>query len=319
MRLSARRSGARPAWWATCRGFLMFNVTQLHPESRFPTLRTAHDSELNTYWCRMHSDLGSRPGRACFKTALIGDILSYQQRLGEQIKRCADPGLNRDIAHVVLASDADVFNLGGDLELFCQAIRRGDRQTLLDYAHQCVRGVHAFHDGLGTNAHTIALVQGDALGGGFEAALSCHTIVAEEGALMGLPEVLFDLFPGMGAYSFLCKRIAPHQAEKLMLEGNLYKSEELHRMGLVDVLVPRGDGEQAVHELIRKHRKIPHARMAMHRVRAFSQPVTLAEMMAITEIWVETALELGEKALRTMERLVRAQYRRGSKQGTAMA
>ena len=179
--------------------------------------------------------------------------------------------------------------------------------------------MHAFHNGLGAGAHTIALVQGDALGGGFEVALSCHTIVAEEGSSMGLPEVLFDLFPGMGAYSFLCKRIAPHQAEKLMLEGNVYRSEELHAMGLVDVLVPRGEGVAAVNEIIRRNSRIPHARAAMHRVRAMSQPVTLEEMMAITEVWVDTALQLGEKALRTMERLVRAQYRRGAESDIAIA
>jgi DSF synthase len=173
-----------------------------------------------------------------------------------------------------------------------------------------VRGVHAFHVGLDAGAHTIALVQGDALGGGFEAALSCHTIVAESGVGMGLPEVLFDLFPGMGAYSFLCKRIPPHQAELLMLEGNVYSSDELHRMGLVDILVPKGEGVRAVEELIRSNRRIPHARAAMHRVRSMSQPVSLREMMDITEVWVDTALRLGDKSLRTMERLVRAQSRR---------
>jgi DSF synthase len=170
--------------------------------------------------------------------------------------------------------------------------------------------VHAFHDGLGADAHSIALVQGDALGGGFEAALSCHTIVAEEDALMGLPEVLFDLFPGMGAYSFLCKRIPPHQAEKLMLEGNVYTSQEMHKMGLVDVLVPKGEGVQAVEDVIRANRRIPHARAAMHQVRSFAQSVSLEEMMRITEIWVDTALQLGDKSLRTMDRLVRAQTRR---------
>ena len=97
--------------------------------------------------------------------------------------------------------------------------------------------MHAFHVGPRcAGAHSIALVQGDALGGGFEAALSCHTIVAEEGVQMGLPEVLFDLFPGMGAYSFLCKRIAPRMAEKLMLEGSVYTSEEL---------LPHGAGRRA--------------------------------------------------------------------------
>ena len=142
------------------------------------------------------------------------------------------------------------------------------------------------------------------------AALACQTIVAEEGVGMGLPEVLFDLFPGMGAYSFLCKRIAPHQAEKLMLEGNVYSSDELYRMGLVDVLAPKGQGVQAVEEVIRNHRRIPNARAAMHRVRSMAQPVTLEEMLSITEVWVDTALALGDKSLRMMERIVRAQEKR---------
>ena len=285
-------------------------VQQLHVVSRYNTIRTAEDANGDVFFCNMHSDLAKRPGRACFRTILVDEILNYQQALADRLRLDQQHKGDQHIKHVVLASDSDVFNLGGDLELFCELIRKGDRIGLLNYARQCVRGVHAFHAGLGVGAHTIALVQGDALGGGFEAALSCHTIVAEEGVQMGLPEVLFDLFPGMGAYSFLCKRIAPHHAEKIMLEGNVYSSDELFKIGLVDVLVPRGEGMRAVEKVIRNNQRIPHARAAMHRVRSMTQPITLEEMMSITEVWVDTALRLGEKSLRTMERLVRAQYRR---------
>ena len=274
------------------------------------TLRSVEDPDRGVYWCHMHADLVTSPGRACFRPILVDEILHYQQALADRLRLRQQREKSNSLPHVVLASDSDVFNLGGDLDLFCRSIRSGDRNVLLAYARQCVRGVHGFHTGLGAGAHSIALVQGDALGGGFEAALSCHTIVAEEGVGMGLPEVLFDLFPGMGAYSFLCKRIAPHQAEKLMLEGNVYSSDELYRMGLVDVLAPRGQGVLAVEEVIRNHRRIPNARAAMHRVQAMSQPVTLEEMMSITEVWVDTALQLGDKSLRIMERLVRAQSRR---------
>ncbi len=285
-------------------------VQQLHVVSRYNMIRPSEDVSNGVYQCNMHADLATSPGRACFRSGLVDEIIHYQQALGERLRIEQQQDGGQRIKHVVLASDSDVFNLGGDLELFCQLIRKGDRNSLLNYARQCVRGVHAFHAGLGVGAHTIALVQGDALGGGFEAALSCHTIVAEEGVQMGLPEVLFDLFPGMGAYSFLCKRIAPHHAEKIMLEGNVYSSEELYKIGLVDVLVPRGEGPRAVEKVIRSNQRIPNARAAMHRVRSMAQPVTLEEMMSITEIWVDTALRLGEKSLRTMERLVRAQYRR---------
>jgi DSF synthase len=105
----------------------------------------------------------------------------------------------------------------------------------------------------------------------------------------------------------------------MMLSGDVYASEDLYKMGLVDVLAPRGQGQQAVDDVIRANRRIPHARAAMHRVRAMSQPVTLEEMMGITEVWVDTAMQLGEKPLRTMERLVRAQYKRHAEPNAATA
>ncbi|MFC3816179.1 crotonase/enoyl-CoA hydratase family protein [Lysobacter sp. GCM10012299] len=287
----------------------MSAVYPFHRTATGRNLRVVEETERGVYWCHMHA--GAVPGRrACFSMDLVDDIIQYQHGLGDRLRAAA--AKNNTLTHVVLASDADAFNLGGDLDLFCRLIRAGDRDGLLTYARQCVRGVHAFHDGLGAGAHSIALLQGDALGGGFEAALSCHTIVAEEDVLMGLPEVLFDLFPGMGAYSFLCKRVTPHLAEKLMLEGNMFSSQEMHKMGLVDVLVPRGEGVAAVEDVIRANRRIPHARAAMHQVRQMTQAVTLDEMMRITEVWVDTALQLGDKSLRTMDRLVRAQERRAA-------
>ena len=289
----------------------MQNVEKLSIAPRYRSLRTTSDQARGVHWCYMHADHSTASGRPCFKSGLVDDILHYQQALADEIRIDKVKGFD-GIAHVVLASDSDVFNLGGDLELFGQAIRNRDRNTLLSYARQCVRGVHAFHNGLGADAHTIALVQGDALGGGFEAALSCHTIVAEEGASMGLPEVLFGLFPGMGAYSFLCKRVAPQLAERIILEGNMYTSEQFHQMGIVDVLVPKGQGEAAVQDLIRQQQRAPHSHLAMNAVRGISQRVSYDELMNITEVWVDTALALGDKSLRMMERIVRAQERRAN-------
>jgi DSF synthase len=283
----------------------------LHREQNYSTLGIQEDRAKGIYWCKMHADLLNHPGRACFRPQLVEEILAYQSNLSQRLNLHEDVLNNPTLPHVILASSSSTFNLGGDLALFCESIRNQDRKALETYARQCVRGVHSFHAGLGAGAHTIALVQGDALGGGFEAALSCHTLVAESGVNMGFPEVLFDLYPGMGAYSFMCQRITPYAAEKLMLDGNIYSSDELYRMGLIDVLVPKGQGVSAVEEIIRKHRRIPHARRAMHQVR---QQVSLEEMMRITEVWVDTAMQLGDKSLRTMERLVKAQVRLGAEQ-----
>jgi DSF synthase len=69
---------------------------------------------------------------------------------------------------------------------------------------------------------TIALVQGDALGGGFECALSGNVLIAERGAKMGFPEILFNLFPGMGAMTCWGVGSATSKAEKIILSGKLF-------------------------------------------------------------------------------------------------
>jgi DSF synthase len=84
----------------------------------------------------------------------------------------------------------------------------------------------------------------------------------------------------------------------------------MYKMGVVDVLVPKGQGEIAVHELIRQQQRAPHAHLAMNSVRNIAQRVGYDELMGITEVWVDTALALGDKSLRMMERIVRAQERR---------
>ena len=125
--------------------------------------------------------------------------------------------------------------------------------------------------------------------------------------------MLFDLFPGMGAYSYLLRRVPPAQAERMMLDGRVYPAEELHRMGVVDLLVPRGEGLQAAFELARRRRRIGNSLRSMNQVRATCSPVRLDELLAVTTAWVDAAMRLGPRALATMERLVRAQLRMQSR------
>ncbi|MFT4257831.1 MAG: crotonase/enoyl-CoA hydratase family protein [Pseudoxanthomonas sp.] len=292
----------------------MSNVEKLLRTRDYPTIRVESEPNGDSHWMYMHNDVatGERP---CFRPELLSDMWSFTSSITLRDSE-RQPGRLR---HFVLASAANAFNLGGDLDLFAKLIRSGNREHLLAYARRCIDGVHILHTGLGGDVRTIALVQGDALGGGFEMALACHTIVAEEGVEMGLPEVLFGLFPGMGAYSFLCKRVSPQLAEKMILDGNLYSSDELHRMGVVDVLVPKGQGEAAVQDLIARQQRTPLAHLALNSCRNLAQSVSYDELLGITEIWVDTALSLGEKSLKMMERIVRAQERRAASQAAACA
>ena len=275
--------------------------------SPFATIRTEDSADGAAHWLFMHADAatGIRP---CCRKDMLDEMWSYMAA----ITRSPAERHNGPLRHFVLASDAVAYNLGGDLDLFTRLIREGNRDLLLNYAQRCVEGVHHLHTGFGGDVRSIALIQGDALGGGLEMALACHTIVAEEGSGLGLPEVLFGLFPGMGAYSFLCRRVSPHLAEKIILDGRVYSAEEMHAMGVVDVLVKKGEGRAAVEELIRQQQRTPQSYLAMNAARAIAQPVSYDELLEITKVWVDSALALGDRSLRTMDRLIKAQTRRAS-------
>ena len=103
----------------------------------------------------------------------------------------------------------------GDLNLFRNYIESNNRDGLFNYAVRCIDILHENICHLDCDLTTIALVQGRcARREVFESALASNVIVAEKGVKMGLPEVLFNLFPGMGAYSLLSRRVGTSKAEK---------------------------------------------------------------------------------------------------------
>jgi enoyl-CoA hydratase/carnithine racemase len=86
----------------------------------------------------------------------------------------------------------------------------------------------------------IAAVQGFALGGGFELALSCDLIVADETAVFGLTEVTVGLVPGGGGTQLLARRIGAGRAADLILTGRKVDAQEAFRLGIVDRMAPAG-------------------------------------------------------------------------------
>lgn len=280
-------------------------------------LRRVTDAAGTADWCYMHAN-PSQVYHPCFSEHLLYDMKRAQECIRRELAADCSPGAG--IHHLVLASDdSKVFNLGGDLALFSQLIRNGNRGRLLEYAKLCVEVAFNLYQLYEDRVHSIAVIQGDALGGGFEAALCCHTIIAEEGAGMGFPEVLFDLFPGMGAYTFLTRRVTPSQAERMMLDARVYPVEELLRMGVVDMVVPRGEGLQAAAAMVKRNQRIGNSLRAMNTVRQACRPITLDELQSVTTEWVDAAMRLNDRGLKTMERLVRAQQRRAESNAPALA
>jgi len=247
--------------------------------------------------------------RPCFTPGLLRDVGKLQNALISAAN--AHNTVQMPLKYVVLASRMPgVWNLGGDLRLFAEVIRRQDRKTLTEYAYRATHEVFVNWTCLNLPVITVSLVQGDALGGGFEAALSASIIVAERSARFGLPEILFSLFPGMGSFSFLARRITPAMAMRMITSGRIYTGEELYEMGVVDVLAEDGKGKEAFHEYVAKNAARHTALRSVIRARQRYDPVTLEELRDVGDIWIDTLLSLTDADLRKMERLASAQDRR---------
>src|SRR5918996_1480282 len=270
---------------------------------RHPTVR--FEADHGALWCMFnHTE------RPCFTPRLLNQIRSLQTRIEQGLAGSTDPAQMPLRSVIWTSAVPGIWNLGGDLALFTRLIREGAEAELRRYAYTCVDAV--YYNLIKGNLPflTIAMVHGDALGGGFETVLSCDVVIAERGAKFGLPEILFNLFPGMGAYSLLCRRLDGARAQKLMLSGRIYSAEEMEAMGLVDLVVEQGQGVDAVRSYLERNRRRHDTLCALSRVRQHCQPVSYEELIAVTGLWVETALRLDDADLRRMEHLVRAQQRR---------
>lgn len=273
-------------------------------DGQFRELDLDFDTKTGVFWCRFQ--FSNRPS---FTPEVLAELRRMRQLLASRHGAAAsqDP----QVKYMVLASRMPgIFNLGGDLHLFANLIRKRDRAALTAYARACVAEVHANSMALDLPIITVSLVQGDALGGGFEAALSSNVIIAERSAKFGLPEIMFNLFPGMGAYNFIARRTNAATAERMIMSGRIYTGAELYDMGIVDVLAEDGQGEEALNDYVRKNARRHAAQRAIYQARQRVNPITLQDLNGITDLWVDTAMTLSPIDLKMMERLVAAQGRR---------
>jgi len=173
----------------------------LHPQSSgFTQLTTYFDPHSQIAWGYMHAE-----PRPCFTPTLLRELLAWGNGLVDAID---DPARTAAKYFVVASRVPEIFSLGGDLDLFMRLIEARDREALYHYAIACIDCSYAVHSHL-------------------------NVLIAERGAKMGLPEILFNLFPGMGAMSFLGRRVGHHLAEKIIRSGKVYLAEELYEMGVV--------------------------------------------------------------------------------------
>jgi DSF synthase len=245
--------------------------------------------------------------RPCLNTTIIDELVHFQQQLTHTYKT-QHPDTIWPFRHLILASKIPgIYNLGGDLEFFKHCIVENNADKLKDYAYKCINLLHRNIDNLDLPITTVALIQGQALGGGFETALSCDVIIAEKSTQMGFPEILFNLFPGMGAYNLLTRRIGSSLAERIILSGRTYTASELYDLGVIDVLAEDGAGEQATEDYLNSHNQSHNTIRSIKKIRQIVHPITRQHLYDIVDIWIEAAMDLSEKDLAKMERMLHLQ------------
>lgn len=272
---------------------IQVNTTDI-PLPAFQHISMTLDDELSAIWCTMKNSQ-----RACFTPELLSELYHAQAHVNS---------VEREYSFYILSSESSsVFNLGGDLQLFRKLIIEKDRTALYNYMKLSVDALYSLT--MLPTRERVAVVQGMAFGGGFESALACDTIIAEKKATFGFPDRLFNLFPGIGAYSYLVRRIEPVKARKMIKSAKTYRAEELYDMGIVDILVENGEGYDALHDHIKYYQRYSNSFDAIKHVANVVHPVSYEEILKIGELWVNSAMKLTSRDIGLMERLYKSQQK----------
>src|SRR6202453_994494 len=163
------------------------------------------------------------------------------------------------------AAGADIAEIANNTAVEAeQASRRG--QALTDLIENLGKPV-------------MAAVNGFALGGGCELAMSCTIRIAAESARFGQPEVKLGILPGYGGTQRLPRLVGRGRALELLLSGETISAAEAHRIGLVNAVVPQPE-------------LLNHSRAWLGKVLA-NAPVALGLVMEAVDTGLNAGLEEG--------------------------
>ncbi|MFB5660720.1 enoyl-CoA hydratase/isomerase family protein [Alteribacillus sp. HJP-4] len=144
---------------------------------------------------------------------------------------------DREVICVILTGAGEkAFIAGADIKEFPQLMGNPEMKKEIMKTHEML------NDFASLPKPTIAVLNGMTFGGGCELALACDMRIAEEHAEIGLPEVKLGLFPGGGGTQRLPRLIGPAKAKEMMFGGEPVDAEEAERIGLVNKVVPKGEG-----------------------------------------------------------------------------
>jgi enoyl-CoA hydratase/carnithine racemase len=150
-----------------------------------------------------------------------------------------------DVRVVIVRGEGRAFSAGLDL-----SVARGRGDSSLAHlarlsADECAERIAGFQSAFTwlrqPSIVTIAVVQGHAIGAGFQLALSCDMRVLADDAQFSMAEVLLGLVPDLGGTKRLTELVGPSRALEICLTGRRIPADEADRIGLATAVVPRTD------------------------------------------------------------------------------
>lgn len=157
-----------------------------------------------------------------------------EQSLAALERLVADLNADLDVYALVITGDGPkFFSAGADLKLFAS----GDKGVAATMARRFGAAFEALSAFRGVS---IAAINGYAMGGGLECALACDLRVAEEHAVMALPEAAVGLLPCAGGTQWLSWTVGEPWAKRMILLGERIDAAKGQQIGLIDEVVSRG-------------------------------------------------------------------------------
>jgi 3-hydroxyacyl-CoA dehydrogenase/enoyl-CoA hydratase/3-hydroxybutyryl-CoA epimerase len=165
----------------------------------------------------------------------------------EALRRLLDDAARKTVSGLVLASDKpDMFVAGADVDEIRSVSDPRLGMEKATYGQAIFETIARFPK------PTVCLITGPCLGGGFEMALACTYRIAENlpSVRIGLPEVKLGVIPGFGGTQRLPRHVGIRSALDLILAGKTLPAKPAWRRGLVDALVPPGQGRRVAREVL---------------------------------------------------------------------
>ena len=242
----------------------------------------------------------------CFSLDILREMNIFLDYLKEVSKR-----ENKTIYYLTQGKlDTGIFNLGGDLALFKKLAEDKNLQKIQEYGYQCVKLIHRNLHMYQHNVIGIAIINGEARGGGFEAALSFERTVGVKNIKVSLPEYMMGFFPGMGAFEMLSRKVGYAKTKNIIMENINFTTDKLYEDGVIDALYDSyDDALRGVLKYIHLIKRNPNVFFALKKMEERENDIGYEALKNSVELWAEVVYNLKPIHLRKIEKILTFQNR----------